>query len=139
MTDNDPKRIEFELNAAGSSAVRKLQLILFQALTSATPVDTGHARASLTPAVGSPIVDRLERSSDESTARQEASSRFSAHKAKSLAISSTYSLDQGRVFLIYRAPYVVFLNEGSSSQAPKKFVDRAVAASVRALGSNPLT
>lgn len=134
-----PRRIERETLAAGGLAVRRLQLIMFQALTSATPVDTGFARASLTPAVGSPIADALERPPAEEDARREASSRFSENRGRSLALSSTYDINQGAVFLTYRAPYVVFLNEGSSSQAPKKFVERAIAVALRTLGSLPLT
>ena len=136
---NQPKRIEIELRAAGAKVIRRLELVTYQALTSATPVDTGFARASLTPAVGSPIVDAFERPSDEDAARSEAAAVLGTNRAKALEIAATYTLRQGRVFLTYRAPYVVFLNEGSSSQAPKKFVERAIASAVRAVGTLPLS
>lgn len=135
-----PKRIEREIRALGAKSVRVIQLVVFQALTSGTPVDTGFARASLTPAVGAPVPGELERPSDDEAARKAATSRFSENKARAAAIASTYGLEDGRVFLTYRAGYVVWLNLGSSSQAPKNFVERGIAATlrspaVRSLGS----
>lgn len=135
---NQPKRIEAELRAAGAKVIRRLELVVYQSLTSATPVDTGFARGSLTPAIGSPIVEAFDRPSDDEAARQQATSAFAANRAKALQIAATYTIQQGRVFLTYRAGYVVFLNEGSSSQAPQKFVERAIASAVRAVASIPL-
>lgn len=132
---SQPRDQEKLILAAGSKVVRRLELLTYQALTSATPVATGFARASLTPAVGSPVSKQLDRPATDEAARKDASSRLSDNKARAAAIAATYKLGDGKVFLTYRAPYVVFLNEGSSSQAPKKFVERAIATSVRALGS----
>ncbi len=121
------KKIERMLLASVGKDVRKFQAVLFQVLTSATPVDTGFARASLTPSVGSPILDELKRPNDDESARNEAGSRLAENKSRSAAIATTYKLEQGRVFFTYRAGYVTYLNEGSSSQAPKKFIERAIA------------
>lgn len=134
-----PRRIEVALTRAGAKVVRKLELVAYQSLTSATPVDTGFARASLTPAVGTPMVDAFDRPTDKEAARATAQSALGTNRAKALEIAATYTLRQGKVFLTYRAPYVVFLNEGSSSQAPKKFVERAIASAVRAVGTLPLS
>jgi len=132
---SQPRDQEKRILAAGTKVVRTLELLLYQALTSATPVDTAFARASLTPAVGSPVSKMLERPVTDEAARKDASSRFSDNKAKAAAIAATYKIGDGKVFLTYRAGYVVFLVMGSSSQAPKNFPQRAIATSVRALGS----
>lgn len=138
------KRIEKELRAAGAAAIRRLQLRSFQALTSATPVDTGFARAGWTPSVGSAIAEPNPRPAgagsrdapgpNRGAVEAQASSNLSANQAKALQIAATYRLEQGSVFLTNAVPYVVFLNEGSSSQAPSKFVERALSAALLSLG-----
>jgi hypothetical protein len=128
------KRIEVQLKGTAGNAVRKFQLRFFQAVTSATPVDTGFARAGWTPTVGSPIADRLERPKERSAAETAAVARLAENGSRASAISGTYKLEQGKVFISNAVPYIVFLNDGSSSQAPKKFVERAIEAALLSLG-----
>lgn len=131
---SESRRIEALLKGTAESSVRKLQLGVWQSLTSATPVDTGFARAGWTPSTGSPVADRLDAPPTKDAARSQGSQRQSANMARALNIASTYKLEQGQVFITNAVPYIVFLNEGSSSQAPSKFVERAINAAIRSLG-----
>lgn len=120
--------------------VRKLTLRAWQALTSATPVDTGFARAGWSPSVGSPDPGPEKPDGSQRGPRQaQAAALFSQNGSKASSIASSYSLGQGTVFIVNNVRYVRFLNEGSSAQAPAMFVERALATAVaatrRALGS----
>jgi len=137
LTPKAPRRIlksrqELRAIIEGGTAevVRRIQLRALQTLASATPVDTGHARSGWTPNVGSPVVDRLDRPNDETVARGAASSRAAANRAKAQAIAKSYLLRQGSVFISNNVPYVVFLDQGSSAQAPANFVERALTTAI---------
>lgn len=133
MTDQ-ARKIEVQLKGAAQTVIRTFQLRFFQAVTSATPVDTGFARAGWTPSAGSAITDRLDRPADLDVARSSATARLTENQTRAATIASTYKLEQGRVFITNAVPYIVFLNDGTSSQAPKKFVERAIEASLLSLG-----
>jgi hypothetical protein len=142
VTDQ-PKRIEIQLRGRGEDIIRTFQLRAFQTLTSATPVDTGFARGGWTPSVGSAIVNPERRPPGAGTKddpgpnrgaiSSAAQSKLDANRTKALAIAATYNLQQGAVFITNAVPYVVFLNEGSSAQAPKKFVERALQVALQSL------
>ncbi len=121
------------LTAGVTEAVRRLQLFSFQALTTATPVDQGTARSGWTPSVGSPIVDRIDAPKDGDEARAAAAARLSENKARAEALARTYVISQGPAFLSNAVPWIVPLNEGSSSQAAAKFVERAIDSAIRAV------
>lgn len=139
-----PRRIEVELLQAGSVVIRRLQLRAMQALTSATPVETGFARAGWTPTVGSPARSlrsggrfaQLDRPKDLEVAKTVAAQRRAANAAASQSIANTYRIEQGRMFISNPVRYIVFLNNGSSAQAPARFVERAVVRAIRSLASS---
>lgn len=54
------------------------------------------------------------------------------HQQASAQIASTYRLAQGVIFIVNNVRYGVFLNRGSSAQAPAMFVEQALATAVRA-------
>lgn len=112
--------------------MRRLQLRAFQALTSATPVDTGFARAGWTPSVGAPDPGPSDRPTKPTVARAQAAALFQSHQQASQLLASNYKLAQGAVFIVNNVRYVVFLNAGSSAQAPALFVEQAVARAVAA-------
>lgn len=130
---NQPRRIEFELRAATNETIRKFQLRAWQALTSASPVDTGHFRSGWTPSVGSPVSDRLERPTDTAEAKSRARPRSAKNQAVAEAIAKTYQVERGRVFIVNGVPYGRYLNAGSSSQAPARFVERSIERAIRSL------
>jgi len=118
------------IQGGSAEVIRKLQLRALQTLQSATPVDTGHARSAWTPSVGSPVEERLDRPANEVDAKSSASGRLSENRAKAEAIADSYLLPQGTVFISNNVPYVIFLDQGSSSQAPSNFIERALVAAI---------
>tara|TARA_R110000851_G_scaffold120002_1_gene248080 strand:- start:23013 stop:23423 length:411 start_codon:yes stop_codon:yes gene_type:complete len=131
---SESRRLRIVIDQATSEVVRRIQLRALQALQSGTPTDTSHARSGWTPSVGSAITARLDRPADRTVARSAATSRESANKLKAEAIASTYQIKDGAVFISNSVPYIVFLNGGSSSQAPSNFVERAIDSAVRSIG-----
>lgn len=130
---NQSRRITIRLEGEAGKAVGQLQLRAWQALTSATPVDTGYARAGWTPSVGNARAElTAPRPADERTARGVARKANPANRRTAQTIADTYRLDQGSVFITNGVPYIGFLNGGSSAQAPKQFVERAINKAVRA-------
>lgn len=92
-----------------------------------TPVDTGWARANWVPTIGAPAADTV------GTQEQAAAGNVNAGAAEAglARVVTQYRLEQGPVFLTNNVPYIGFLNEGSSRQAPKGFVQLAIAKAVR--------
>ena len=130
-----PRRFRVLIEGEAEKAVRRIQLRAFQAITSATPVATGYARSGWTPTTeGTPDRSRDPAPTDNAAARAAAGRRFAENTARANRIAASYVLTNGRVYLTNGVPYVVFLNEGSSSQAPARFVERAIAAAVASVG-----
>lgn len=111
---------------------------ILQALVSATPVDTGHARANWQVGVGFPIEDELGATVRTGPAR-DARGRFIRGPANSSTVErsaaatieagkSTLSLRQPErpIFITNNVPYIERLNEGWSAQAPAGFVQLAI-------------
>lgn len=135
---SDAERIMAKLEGAAEKVVRRIQLTAWQTLTSATPVDTGHARSGWLPTTGSPADARLDAPKDRGDASSQAGARFAASATKAQQIAATYKLPQGKVFLTNPVPYIVYLNAGSSAQAPANFVDIAIAQAVKAGAKGPI-
>lgn len=127
------RQVDALVRGGVEEVVRRLQLRTWQVLTSATPVDTGFARANWTPTVGSPISERRDQPASATEARSQARSGLPANRARAEQIAQSYLLMHGRVFIVNPVPYVVYLNEGSSSQAPAKFVERGIGQAIRSL------
>lgn len=131
--ETSARRIEVLLTAGAAEVIRRLELRAWQALTSANPVDTGFSRSSWTPTIGSAIEGAKMRPTERGAAISAASTSLAATAAAAREIASSYTLPQGRVFITNPVPYIVFLNEGSSSQAPAKFVERAIDQAIRSV------
>jgi hypothetical protein len=88
-----------------------------------TPVDTGWARANWLPSIGAPLGP-----GDTSGIRPETpNSASTTDQDSGLAkVATTYQTEKGPVHITNNVPYIVFLNEGSSKQAPSGFVQRAI-------------
>lgn len=86
-----------------------------------TPVDTGWARANWIPNIGSPreapAGTRPELPNSASNSEQQAGEA---------RVAASYRFDQGPIHITNNVPYIVYLNEGSSQQAPAGFVQRAI-------------
>ena len=131
-----------DLNKFVEQAVRKLVLRTWQALTTATPVKTGFARAGWIPTSGAPEpgpeesgasrAKGITKKERESLARLQATALFSKSSQLVQTIAKGYTLKQGPVFIVNNVRYVVFLNEGSSAQAPAMFVESSISLAVAA-------
>ena len=110
--------IEEEVNAVK----RKAALRVLTGVTLATPVDTGRARGNWTVSLGTPD-SSLSEATDKSGG---------ATIAKGSAVISR-ALPGDMIFIANSLPYIVRLNDGSSRQAPAKFVERAVQAAVESI------
>ena len=97
--------------------VRRAAVAINQAVVVATPVDTGAARSNWQVEFNRPASGTVSTTSASVTiARNNAEiERFR----------------QGEIHLTNNLPYIVFLNEGSSSQAPANFVEIAIQAGRR--------
>lgn len=111
--------------------IRKLALDIVANLVAAppeggTPVDTGWARANWIPRIGEPF-----RGTAGTREQAEAGNVSGAEQGAGQVAMLGYRLERGRVYISNNVPYIVRLNEGSSRQAPRGFVQAAVAKAVR--------
>lgn len=130
-----PKRIEKEIVGETERATGKLFLRVGQALRSGTPVDIGFARSGWTPSTGSPKSDPLKPPTGlpRQTQKQLAAKRLATSKAAAALIAKTYRLGLGKAYWVNGVVYIVPLNSGSSSQAPKNFVEKAISDAVNSV------
>jgi hypothetical protein len=122
-------------------AMGRLELRTYQALTSASPVRTGFFRAGWSPSTTAPQpgprapasgARGVPREQLDQIAREQAAALFGRNNQKAQEIARAYRLSQGAVFIVNAVHYGVYLNAGSSAQAPAMFVEMAIATAVRA-------
>lgn len=102
--------------------VRELTVNLTANLIEDTPRDTGWARANWIPNIGAPF------QGTSGTRFQAESGRINtSHQTRGTArVSAVYSITMGNVYITNNVPYIVQLNEGSSTQAPEGYVQIAI-------------
>lgn len=88
-----------------------------------TPVDTGWARANWIPSIGG------EPASEPTGSKTSVGSAEAALQG-GLGSVLGYKLFNGPVFITNNVPYIIRLNDGSSGQAPRGFVQAAITAAV---------
>lgn len=132
------KLIEVDLLRVAGEVVGKVQLRCQQVLILANPVDTGFSRSQWTPSVGSPVAERRDRPQNKKSARTLAYQQQAENAAKARLIAAGYKVSLGPAFLTNATSYIVPLNEGSSAQAPAKWVERALETAVRSFGGKRL-
>ncbi len=114
---------------------RRLQLRLMQVLSVETPVLTGFARAGWSPSTGAP--DRTGPSKAPQgvalgLAKSQAAALLASRLSTSEGLAQSYVLADGVIFIVNNVFYMKFLNDGTSAQAPKLFVEMSLATSLRA-------
>ncbi len=132
MADQQVRTIIRALDKFTSRAITKLTLDVTANLIERTPVDTGWARANWVPSIGQPELKDLPsaRPDDPQTVSSAVVEQQSA-TAKILG----YTLKMGRVFVTNNVPYIMALNDGTSTKAPAGFVQQAIAKAVKDLGN----
>ena len=121
--------MSFKISKATSKVIRKLVLDINADLIGETPVDFGWARSNWVPSVGTPF------SGPAGTPENLDAGPQSAGTAE---IVTQYSIDDGPAWITNNVPYINRLNAGSSRQAPRGFVDKAVERNVRAISRRRL-
>jgi hypothetical protein len=110
------------LGTVTEKVIKKVTLDLTANLIESTPVDVGFARANWVPKIGSPYEANL--SGVNATSQSTANAR-NVQSAATAAITG-YKLPAGSVFVSNNVSYITALNDGSSKQEPKGFVQRAI-------------
>lgn len=115
---------ELPPKAARASALAIYRNLVDNPDNGGTPVDTGYARASWNLSAGSPKAHLP-------AAERDPKAKYSP---KPVTLSKPKAGED--IFITNAVPYIVFLNEGSSDQAPQMFIQRAIES---ATGQKPAT
>ncbi len=127
MADRQIRVIVKGLNRLTSRVVTKITLDTTANLIEATPVDTGWARANWVPSIGQPALKDLPpKRPDDGQVVVGAVTEQQGAMAKLIG----YTLKMGRVFVTNNVPYILRLNDGTSTKAPPGFVQQAIAKAV---------
>lgn len=124
--------------------LRKAALVADQVAVTATPIDTGRARANWIVSIGSPDSGTVEESKSGergSEARGAANAQIAINQAQTvlgIGISASGRDSKGRftskvpeIFIANNLPYIVPLDRGSSQQAPEGMTRAAVDAALK--------
>jgi hypothetical protein len=111
-------------NIQGNSLVllKKLALNIDKNVVMATPVDTGRARANWQVQINGPAQGELEKEDPSG--------------AVTIAMGQTaiMGVQHGQaIHITNNLPYVVYLNDGTSTQAPLHFVEESIAAAMQSI------
>ncbi len=109
-----------------SKQVGGLELEIHKKLIQTTPVDTGWARGSWTPAIGAPNTKINVPPARKEDRFGPASANLLQNVTKSVRIRSSYKITDGIIWLTSHVPYMGNLNAGSSDKAPARFVEAAI-------------
>lgn len=124
---SDRLKVIGELNQFTANVVKKLTLEATANLIEATPKDTGWARANWIPNIGGPVI--------VTAGTREQAETGNVNKSRQQTgianVAINYKITDGAVYISNNVPYIIPLNEGSSSQAPSAFVQREIAKAVR--------
>jgi hypothetical protein len=116
-----------ELTGNVEDAIKKIVVNSTANLIETTPRDTGWARSNWIPNIGAPVNFK------SGTAEQARDGNVSnaAQEVGLASVITKYKLSSGAVHITNNVPYIISLNNGSSSQAPKGFVELAIIDAIR--------
>lgn len=125
-----------DLTAFTERSMRELTLEVHANLVRApreggTPVNTGWARVNWIPAIGKPVTEPDGERPPDGVPTQAGSKALSGLAE----VAARYRLSQGPIFITNNVPYILKLNDGSSSQAPAGFVQAAILEAVQEIVS----
>lgn len=133
MARSETDRVIAKLDDAVETIVSSLAINITAELIERTPVDTGWARANWVPQVGSPFLGNSQNYSREE--RLSDVGLQTGQQQTAIGGLFAYKIGRGAVFISNNVPYIGFLNDGSSQQAPSGFVTLAIVAGIRSLDS----
>lgn len=118
----DAASIGKQIRAELSKTIRDVMLLVVDNLQNSTPVDTGHAGSNWVATFGTPY------------SGVDGSREAVSYAAQDAGIARLQNYDVGRhgkVFIRNNVPYVPYLDQGHSQQAPAGFVRAAILAALR--------
>lgn len=122
MSFADDLSIDDELTTEINKEARTVALKALRNIVLATPVDTGRARGNWRVGVNSDPRDEIGRKSKKgSIAIRTGQSEIASAKGKGLV----------DIVIANNLPYIERLNDGSSEQAPGKFVEKAIRRAIK--------
>lgn len=124
---NQIRIIVKSLEGVGETAVKRIVLDCVANLTAppsegGTPIDTRWASSNWVPRIGGTF---------DGTAGSRGAVETGTQTAGVAQVAAGYTLAAGIVTITNNVPYIVRLNEGSSSQAPPGFVQAAILRAVQ--------
>lgn len=124
---NEVVRVIGQLDDFTSTLIRRLTLEATANLIEDTPVDTGWARANWVPRIGTPF-ESVSGTREQAEAGNVVTSDREAGIAQ---IAAQYQIRDGAVYITNNVPYIIYLNEGRSNQAPSGYVQNAISRAIR--------
>lgn len=124
MATTEPKVIITALTSVADQVVRKVALDIVAELVKppplgGTPVDTGWARNNWSIQIGTPREAPIG-------SRDQAGAARGAQEASKGSVLGYTTASADEVYITNNVPYITRLNEGTSQQAPKGFVQQAI-------------
>ncbi len=125
--DVDIEKWSNDMGIEVNLVIKKLAFDMFSDIVQATPVLTGRAKNNWNISVGSVDESITEEGGDSATIESNQKS-----KAKE-ALAEITTFPPTLIVISNSLPYITELNEGSSTQAPAGFVERAIVNNLAAL------
>jgi hypothetical protein len=118
------------VNKNTDNLVKKVILAVDQAVVLATPVDTGRARANWRPSIGAMVTSTLPEPKSPGEGL-----RTAIAAGEDIANKYIGGNNSPHVHITNNLPYIQYLNQGSSKQAPANFVNTAILLAISAIRS----
>ncbi len=110
-----------QLNKVAESVIKQAATGITKTLAVVTPVDTGFARTNWIPTISTPFEGTI---GDRSTL---AGINGNTQKTGIAAINANYTISKGKAYVTNNVEYITSLNDGTSKQAPRAFVQQTIA------------
>jgi hypothetical protein len=110
--------IAAELTAEVSTQIRKLGILIDQAIVAATPFDTGRAKSNWLMGINTPPSGTNESNIDKTGS-------YALELANSVAAQYPDN-ELPPLWIVNNLPYIQRLNEGWSAQAGTKYIEQAI-------------
>lgn len=123
-----------QVETGASRLVREAAIAILQAVTVATPVDTGRARSNWIVALGQPSVRTRKAFAPGKKLGSGEGANLRAVLDEGNAKISERRTGKA-IYISNNLPYIARLNDGYSAQAPKMFVEQAIKIGSRRLRS----
>lgn len=131
MADAQVDAIMKALNDWISGLVTRVNLDIVAILKKTTPIDTGWARSNWIPSIGSDVTSTVGTRADAENGKLDL-----GPQAAGEALLTRYRIAQGNVYVSNNVHYIEKLNDGSSQQAPRAFVQRAISDAISKNGGS---